>query len=429
MAQFERVEIQNSRLTYRQHGQEDQTITIKEAKVINGANKINLVLDGAHGELPLKGDVSVQNLAELLTDGQGSIALDVEYDQSDLSGDITLALAPKISVAGALASDQIVIPVPKAEEETSKEETTPVAEDATPKDTPLPLEMLEKFDADLQVAVGNLISGDHLVRDVDLHIINKEGKIIIDPLQFVWNGGLFSGELSADNRNENPLAFVMGIQDIDMGELSQLIGQEPAWQGKLGGVIDLNAKGQTLNTALSSLNGNMDFKMGEGQMGTYYLELVASDLILSMFSNDDLKISKVKCFDSRVAITDGLAKLNYFAFNTERVILTGGGEVDLPNQKLKLNFTPSPKNPSLLNLATKVNVGGTFDNPSLGPDAVGLLGSIAKIGASVAFAPAAAGALVLSNTGKSDEGLCGMDVTIDVPPKPEEETAPTEETK
>jgi hypothetical protein len=72
---------------------------------------------------------------------------------------------------------------------------------------------------------------------------------------------------------------------------------------------------------------------------------------------------------------------------TRAGILAGGGEINLGTEKIDFLLVPKPRDPSLLELSTKLRVSGTILDAKVRPDMLAVLGKGARALSSLAIGP------------------------------------------
>ena len=145
------------------------------------------------------------------TPGFAIRGLAVTAPEADLSGELVAGLGPRPSVQATLVSrridlDAIMQAIPSA----GQEAPSPTAPSRQPAwvnpDTRFPLAALGLADADLQLSVGQLVSGGTTFRDISGHLLLQGGRLALDPFSATLPGGRMEAKLSLDSHSAAPPA-------------------------------------------------------------------------------------------------------------------------------------------------------------------------------------------------------------------------------
>lgn len=192
------------------------------------------------------------------------------------------------------------------------------------------------------------------------------------------------GTLKADVAyHGNKLTVSAKAEDIDYALIIP-----GASGGNLGGTLDLDGVGATIDDVLTGLNGKVALSGGEGRLSGDAISLWASDL-LSRVMTGTKKHTDVTCLLLKGDIRRGIFTPAQAVLDTDSVLVRATGSIDLGRQRLKLLVTPSPKDAALISLATPLNVEGSWDNPSVKPDKRAMLEKVGGLMLSVVVPPAA----------------------------------------
>lgn len=125
----------------------------------------------------------------------------------------------------------------------------------------LDLSLLNEFDADIQLGVGQWLSLPGDIRDASLGLRVAQGRLDM-PLRAVVEQVPLEGRLIADGRAKQPslsLLFTAGKSPI--GGLARFLAGVPGIDGQLGGLrIELSATGQQGDALMRSLKSSMELK-------------------------------------------------------------------------------------------------------------------------------------------------------------------------
>jgi uncharacterized protein involved in outer membrane biogenesis len=308
-------------------------------------------------------------------------------------------------------------------EKKEKSETKDRSSERVFSKAPLPLNTLEKVDAEVKASAERIKLPNVAIDTFTVGITLKGGHFMINPLKAVVGGGSLSG--SFDLKREEASAAMMTelvVKQLDVSRMMKELEKEENLQGQLDLSIDVNGKGVSEADWMSSLNGRVVLNMGQGRIFNRYINLFGEDLsakvfrLLSPFQKES-EYTAVNCLVGGFNIRDGLATTTVFVVDTDQMSVIGEGDVNLRTEQLNLSLNPVPKegigagitgklSVSLGELTRPFKLSGTLSHPSLGIDTTRAAETIAKaIGGIALFGPAGiAATLVTGSSGAGD--LC-----------------------
>lgn len=171
---------------------------------------------------------------------------------------------------------------------------------------------------------------------------------------------------------------------------------------------------------MASLNGHTRLLMDKGEMKNDFLGNISglTQTIGEAFGKKEWIV--VECIASDFEVTNGIANSRINVINTELLLITTEGKVDLGQEKPDLKITPRPKGIDL-SLAVPVNIGGSLANPTITPDTLATVKKIGGILGVIVFPPAAI--IGLGEIGSSDNS-CLQTAQAESAPK-QEQRAPS----
>jgi uncharacterized protein involved in outer membrane biogenesis len=196
-----------------------------------------------------------------------------------------------------------------------------------------------------------------------------DGVIKLQPLAF----GVESGRINVDltlNAADKPV-HTDALVKIENYPINRLLGESKTTTiGALGGRIELHGTGDSAHRLLASSDGSFGM-IAQGGAGS---QLVVAVLGLQLAEAFGILITEdqptpIRCVAADFDVQKGLMRTRAFVFDTAKSIITGEGTVDLGGETLDLKLKPKPKKVSLGVLRVPFRISGTFDDPSIGPDA------------------------------------------------------------
>jgi AsmA family protein len=115
----------------------------------------------------------------------------------------------------------------------------------------------------------------------------------------------------------------------------------------------------------------------------------------------------VQCFVGDLGLKHGVLDFGVFTLDTGEAIVNVGGDVSLADEKIDLGLKTDSKKFSVGSLPTRINIGGTFKDPSIRPSATVAARAGAVVGLAALFAPLAILPTVQFGTSEAEDARCG----------------------
>jgi len=144
---------------------------------------------------------------------------------------------------------------------------------------------------------------------------------------------------------------------------------------------------------VGGLDGDIRLEIGEGRVNNDVLDRVGADLLTQIIgvavpSDEKDQMTTLNCGVVRFAVKDGNAIADRtLVLETEKVLLIGGGLIDLKTEDLDLGAKLAARKGIRIGagtLSSLVRVQGTLAEPQLGTDLMGVVKTGAKVGIAVA---------------------------------------------
>jgi hypothetical protein len=169
-------------------------------------------------------------------------------------------------------------------------------------------------------------------------------------------------------------------QDI---RLDALMGKgtnaAPPLDGTLQARAIIEGTGDSVHEVMSNANGELTFIVPEGNIRAAFAELaginVAKGVGLLLMKPEDR--APVRCGVAQFDIQTGTAHAQHVVLDTQDVLITGKGQVDLGPEQLDLTLQGQPKNVRLFRVRAPVEIRGQLLRPTIRLEA----GHVARQGA------------------------------------------------
>ncbi|GMQ95872.1 MAG: AsmA family protein [Gammaproteobacteria bacterium] len=261
-------------------------------------------------------------------------------------------------------------------------------------DTPLPLDVLNIANGDIELTVERLITPRLTLDKVNVVVRLDNGNLTVKPAAEIA-GGKISATIDIEARAQ-PAKFTADV-DAKKVSISALTKEIRGYETSKGLDSNLNMKlrgqGDSVRALMAGLDGDIRLEIGEGSLNNDVLDRVGADLLTQIVgvavpTDEKNEVTTLKCGVVRFAVKDGAAIADKtLVMETEKVLLIGGGLIDLKTEDLDLGAKLAARKGIRIGagtLSSLVRVQGTLAEPQLGTDLMGVVKTGAKVGIAVA---------------------------------------------
>lgn len=295
-------------------------------------------------------------------------------------------------------------------------------------DSPLPFDALAKANGDIELAVDRLITPKVTLSKVNVAARLDNGNLTVKPAAHVA-GGKIGGTIGIDTRvKPAKVTADVNAEKVSIGTLAKEMRGFETGRGLASDMkLKLSGQGDSVRALMAGLDGDVRIEIGEGRLNNKVLDQVGADLLTQIVgvavpTDEKDETTILNCGVMRFAIEDGDAIANEtLVMETDKVLLKGGGVIDLKTEKLDLGAHLAARKGIRIGagtLSSLVRVQGTLAEPRLGTDIEGL----AKTGARIGIAVATAGLSLLAESAygyvSEDEHPCQTALARPIEAKP-----------
>jgi len=332
-------------------------------------------------------------------------ALQGSLGASAFSGEATIVLSgPRPKVVATLNAPRVDL----TEFRMAKPGAKPTDDDHVFSPAPLPLEALRAADADVTLSVGALKTERLTLQNLTAHVTLDDRDLRIRPFGVDLAGSHVTGGIELSGRQAPAtLALDLDGKQVDVGKLLALVSGQNLLEATGDVAVAVRGAGDSVHAIATSLDGTSSLVVGRGVIKSRYADLIGADVFREAFAwAQGRKNTRLNCLVSHFDIQKGIATSRGMLMDTDAVSMLGEGTVDLGSERLDIELTPRPKDASLLNLATPIDIGGTFEHPTVQPNKAAVAKQVAVGVASVLNPLIVVGSLVLDNTGGRNKNPC-----------------------
>ena len=307
--------------------------------------------------------------------------------ESDLAGNITVDTAPKRpfmkadlvsntldfdDLAGFIGGNPGSAPAKQGSEEQKQHAAAEKDDDRLFPDQRYNLERLRSMDADVKLRATRILAPKLPIDNLNAKLTLNDGVLNFAPARFgVANGRVEIYSRFDGSKAPSQVKIDARLRRLDLKRFlaKSSIGQKAL--GPIGGRIMLTGAGESFRDLMATASGNSFFTMSGGEISKLVVELAGLDVAhaLSVVVSGDKPIP-IHCAMLDLQGDNGQMAVQKLVFDTPTSVISGGGNIDLRDEKVNVVILPAPKHFSPLSLRSYVRVSGGFKNISVFPDPI-----------------------------------------------------------
>jgi len=232
----------------------------------------------------------------------------------------------------------------------------------------LQVERVRAVDADVHFRATSIEAGTVPFTQVSLHLKLDDSVLTFEPLRFDMAQGRIAGNVHIDARSQPPKVRAdFHAEDI---QLAQFRGKGANAAPPIDGLLDARAviegTGDSVHDVMSDASGTFSVIVPQGDVRSAFAELtgvdVAEGIGLLVKKPDDR--AAIRCGVAQFAVESGTAHVQNIVFDTQDVLIKGGGQVYLGSEKLDMTIQGQPKKIRVVRVRAPVEIRGQLLKPS-----------------------------------------------------------------
>lgn len=226
---------------------------------------------------------------------------------------------------------------------------------------PIDIGKLRRMDAEVSFSGKAIETGALRLRDLSAVLSLDNGLLTLRPLRLGLAEGIVDADLMLDGRESVPtMSGELKVNGLDLGALMAMVGKEDAGAGLLRGHLGLNMRGRSVHDLAASADGEGALIMSGGEIRNILLELMALDLqeAAAQWLSGDKGYVDVGCLAMPITVKDGRFRASPWILDTSDALVVINGYVDLGSETIDLELKPHPKDFSMFNYLTSIDVSG-----------------------------------------------------------------------
>ncbi|MDB5493430.1 MAG: AsmA family rane protein [Phenylobacterium sp.] len=236
-------------------------------------------------------------------------------------------------------------------------------------DSTLDVSRIRRIDADVTFKALSIHDAPVNLTAASTRVKLNDGMLRAEPLTLDLPRGRITGYVQLNARKGTPvtdLDFRLSNARIETLLPLKFQGAAPV-MGPLVGRARLTGTGDSVHQALANANGQVVVVAAGGEIRSSVAELMGVDLIkgLGLLFDKSRQTTPIRCAVGAFQVRNGVLDTNQLVFDTEPVLVTGSGQVNLGTERLHFEVQGHPKKFQLVRLVAPIVVDGPIRGPSL----------------------------------------------------------------
>lgn len=230
---------------------------------------------------------------------------------------------------------------------------------------PIDFDWLKQLDLDLAVDIKSFDSDINTAESAELQVKMASGHLKISPAVFKFSKGHLGMELSLNTNAKPEISFKAFGKNIDpwLGINDSQVKDH--FMADIDIDIDLQARGTSQHELVSSMNGDFYVTIKNGKIRHEYMDLLFINLIgWTTRKATDIQFDDLNCGVMDFSLENGLISTRGLILDTNNIVITGDGKINLSEEQLNYVFIPKKKSRIILN-AEPVELKGSLSAPSV----------------------------------------------------------------
>jgi AsmA family protein len=276
-------------------------------------------------------------------------------------------------------------------------------------DAKLDLKRIRGMDANVKYRADAVKTDKMSIRAIAFAMKLDKGVMTFAPLSFTLPQGKLVSNITLDGAKDVPeVSIDSRITAVQLSQFKTKDGQEPL-DGTMVGRAIIRGRGKSLHEVGSTAEGTLTVVVPHGDIRAAFAELMginaANGLGLLLTKNQEK--TGIRCGVANFKGQGGVFAVQDLVIDTDKVLITGKGEVDLGPEVLDLTLNGQPKKVRFFRIKSPIEVGGTLSKPKVGLKPGNTPGQIALATALGVLATPLASVLAFIDPGLAKDADCG----------------------
>jgi uncharacterized protein involved in outer membrane biogenesis len=177
--------------------------------------------------------------------------------------------------------------------------------------------------------------------------------------------GRITARIKFDAKTDTPTVNLdLRVDDIRVAQFMRKNPSQPPLDGLLQGRLDLTGRGRSIHDIASKADGAVTVLLPQGVIRTSLAELTGLDFRgLGLMLTRNKKDTPIRCGVASFKAHDGTLTAQTLLIDTDPMLITGSGTIQLDSEALDLELQGHPKQLRVLRLSAPFSVQGTLTHP------------------------------------------------------------------
>jgi uncharacterized protein involved in outer membrane biogenesis len=276
-------------------------------------------------------------------------------------------------------------------------------------DAKLDLKRIRGMDANVKYRAEAVKTEKMSIKEISLVLRLDNGVMTFTPVAFTLPQGTLTSNIRVDGSKDIPeIAIDSRLTAVRLSQFKMRDGQEPL-DGTMVGRAILHGRGKSLHEVGSTAEGTLSVVVPHGDIRNAFAELMginaANGLGLLLTKNQEK--TGIRCGVANFKAEGGVFAAQDIVIDTDKVLITGKGQVDLGTEDLDLTLNGQPKKFRFFRIKSPIDLGGTLSKPKVGLKPGNTPGQVALATALGVLATPLASVLAFVDPGLAKDADCG----------------------
>jgi hypothetical protein len=224
------------------------------------------------------------------------------------------------------------------------------------------------MDAVVRYRAASVQAGKLPLRGFALDLTLDHGLLVADPVSFSLPRGDLTAHVRLDARGAVPLTDIDArIVNLRMEDFLHGSGP-PAVEGLVEARAKLHGSGGSVRQAAATADGALTVVAPHGEIRQALAELLGIDVIkgLGLYLTNNKSETGLRCAVADFRAAGGVLSARTLVLDTDPVLATGKGTIDLRTEAVDLTLQGRPKKFQLIRLNAPITITGRLRSPHIG---------------------------------------------------------------
>jgi len=275
-------------------------------------------------------------------------------------------------------------------------------------DAKLDLKRIRGMDANVKYHAEAVKTEKMSISEIFLALKLDKGVLSFTPVSFTLPQGKLTSNITVDGSQDIPQVSIdSSLTAVRLSQFKMKDGQEPL-DGTMVGRAILHGRGKSLHEIGSTAQGTLSIVVPHGDIRNAFAELMginaANGLGLLLAKNQEK--TGIRCGVANFKAEGGVFAAQDIVFDTDKVLITGKGQIDLGTEDLDLTLNGQPKKFRFFRIKSSIALDGTLSKPKVGLTPGNTPGQIALATALGVLATPLASVLAFIDPGLAKDADC-----------------------